>query len=329
MGRYSDAVFSSGRGGRSYTGRGRGRGRGWGKGRGRGKGYYNKGAGDKENENANFTTGSSAAQTQNDGVGSIKDLANQIQTINSTIRDTLLECAETNESLIGLQSQLGEAMKRVGKVNKNLISLQTHTNAVLQKSLEIIKSGEEVAQHQVDMPETPEKQHRPPLVETTPSVNCNSNDEQVQDKRVAANDQTLNSLETVSVQFVNEDAKLVTPIQGEELPSDDISFKSCQSISDNPEEEFLQSMTAHKDIVLDSSSVNEEGDLKSPSPSIETNTEENANPAVPVHIETQDIEFKAAAGEQKDDITDEESQQQEVEKRRAEGLYVFVCVFYI
>jgi len=355
MGRYSDAVFSSGRGGRSYTGRGRGKGRGWGKGRGRGRGHYNKGLGDKENENnANFTTNGNSPQ--NDGVGSIKDLANQIQTINSTIRDTLLECAETNESLIGLQSQLGEAMKRVGKVNKNLISLQTHTHAVLQKSLEMVKSEEEVAQHQVDMPVTPEKQHRPPLVETTQSVNCNSNDmitpyqqhsfgmqqvidqsfevratnvtpEQVQDKRVAI-DQTLNSLETVSVQFVNEDAKLVTPIQGEELPSDDISFKSCQSISDNPEEETLQSMTAHKDIVLDSSSFNKEGDLKSPSPSIETNTEENANPAVPVHIETQDIEFTAATGEQKDDITDEESQQQEVEKSRAKGWYVFVCMFF-
>ena len=354
MGRYSDAVFSSGRGGKSYTGRGRGRGRGWGKGRGRGRGHYNKGTGDKENENTNITTHRSSSK--DDGVGSIKDLANQIQTINSTIRDTLLECAETNESLIGLQSQLGEAMQRVGKVNKNLILLQTHTNAVLQKSLEMIISEEEVAQHQVDMPVTPEKQHRPPLVETTQSVNCNSNDmitpyqqpsfgmqqvidpsfevratnvtpEQVQDKRVAI-DQTLNSLETVSVQFVNEDAKLVTPIQGEELPSDDISFKSCQSISDNPEEETLQSTTAHKDIVLDFSSLNKEGDLKSPSPSIETNTEENANPAVPVHIETQDIEFKAAAGEQKDDITDEESQQQEVEKRRAEGWYVFVCVFF-
>ena len=250
MGRYSDAgYFSSGRGGRSYTGRGRGRGRGWGKSRGRGRGHYNKGTGDKENENTNITT-----HGRDNGVGSINDLANELQSINSTIRDTIVECAETNESLIGLQSQLGEAMKRVGKVNKNLISLQTHTNAVLQKSLEIIKSEEEVAQHQVDMPVTPEKQHRPPLVETTQS-NANSINTPTQqqqgvgmqpganrsfgvldqaqltasnqcvssnrvtplpnedtNKRVAS--QTLESLETVSLQFSNENVRpAVTPIQ--------------------------------------------------------------------------------------------------------------------
>jgi len=250
MGRYSDeGYFSSGRGGRSYTGRGRGRGRGWGKGRGRGRGHYNKGLGDnKENENnANFTTNGSSSK--DNGVGSIKDLANELQTINSTIRDTLVECAETNESLIGIQSQVVEAMQRVGKVNKNLISLKTHTNLVLQKSLEMIKLEEEVAQHQVDMPVTPEEQHRRPLVETkqskaanniiTPTRQQQGNGmqpganqslgvlDQAQKERVVS--QTLESLEMVSLQFLNETVRpAITPIQqlhqqGEELLPDAVS----------------------------------------------------------------------------------------------------------
>jgi len=248
MGRYSDeGYFSSGRGGRSYTGRGRGRGRGWGKGRGRGRGHYNKGMRDKENENnANFTTHRSSSK--DNGVGSIKDLANELQTINSTIRDTLVECAETNESLIGIQSQVVEAMQRVGKVNKNLISLKTHTNLVLQKSLEMIKLEEEVAQHQVDMPVTPEEQHRRPLVETkqskaanniiTPTQKQQGNGIQPganrsfgvldqaplpkEDTKERVSSQTLESLEAVSLQFSNETVRPVTPIQqlhqqGEEL----------------------------------------------------------------------------------------------------------------
>ncbi|KAL7538711.1 hypothetical protein ACHAXR_008739 [Thalassiosira sp. AJA248-18] len=71
----------------------------------------------------------------------VKDLAKQMQIINNAIGDTLVECVETSESLVGLQSQVQDAMKRVEKMNLKLSTLQNHASFV-QQSLETIPSQE-------------------------------------------------------------------------------------------------------------------------------------------------------------------------------------------
>mmetsp|Transcript_6548 Transcript_6548/g.11639 ORF Transcript_6548/g.11639 Transcript_6548/m.11639 type:complete len:349 (+) Transcript_6548:95-1141(+) len=89
---------------------------------------------------------------------SITELANQMQLINETIGRTLssskpasasspnqvcAKCVDTSEMLIGLQSELGIAMKRVEKMNQTLTVLQTHVNG-LQRSIKTIQIQSQV-----------------------------------------------------------------------------------------------------------------------------------------------------------------------------------------